>query len=159
MRRQPNKRRFLSAAGAWNSRARRVDSPLFAQSDFFDPCDKVQVKYEMLRAHAVDELNVTAASRLFGYSRESFYAAMEALLSQGIVELADGKRGPKQPSKLTPEVQQFLLRQIDDEPSVSSRELAERLAEQLDIQVHRRSIERFRRSRGKKKRRRRPARR
>ena len=150
MRRKSSKRDFLKAARAWNERARDVENELFQQSDFFDPRDKVQVKYEMLRAVFVDGLNVSLASWQHGYSRESFYTAAEALREQGIPGLADGKRGPKQAWKLTPEVQQLLVRELEKDPSISSRTLAERVADKFAVNVHHRSVERFRASRGKK---------
>ena len=151
MLRKSSKREFLKTARAWNDKAREVESELFQQSDFFDPRDKVQVKYEMLRAVFVDGLNVSQASRQHGYSRESFYTAAETLREQGLPGLADGKRGPKQPRKLTPEVQRFLVQEIERDPSISSRVLAERIAEELAVNVHHRSVERFRASRRKKK--------
>ena len=153
MRRKSSKRQFLQAARAWNDRARLVQSPLFQQSDFFDPRDKVQVKYEMLRAALVDGVTVSEASRQFGYSRESFYTAVELFRDQGILALADAKRGPRQPRKLTPKVQRFLMREMENDPSLSGRELAERIAERLAVNVHHRSVERFRRAHGKKNRR------
>jgi len=155
MRRQSSKRDLLKAARAWNERARMVECPLFQQSDFFDPQDKVQVKYEMLRAHGVEGVAVSASSRQFGFSRESFYTALETLRAEGVVGLVDGKRGPKQPRKLTAEVVRFLLRQIERSPTVSSQELADRVGQELGVAVHRRSIERFRSERAKKHRRRR----
>ena len=42
-------------------------------SGFFLAADKVQVKYEMLRAHLVDGLPVTDAAAAHGYSRAAFY--------------------------------------------------------------------------------------
>ena len=150
MRRRPNKREFLKAARAWNEHAHRVTSPLFQQSDFFDALDKVQVKYEMLRAAFVDDVPVSHASRQFGYSRESFYTASDLFRDKGVVGLVDGKRGSKQPRKLTAEAQQFLEDEILKDPAMSSGELAKRLAEELSIDVHRRSVERFRRERKKK---------
>jgi transposase len=150
MRRRASKREFLKAARAWNERARDVESAFFKQSDFFDPRDKVQVKYEMLRAALVDGVSVSQASQQHGYSRESFYTAADVFREQGLPGLADSKRGPKRARKLTPEVQRFLVQQLDKDPSVSSRELAERIAEKFAVDVHRRSVERFRASRGKK---------
>jgi len=48
--------------------------PLFQAADpFFYALDKVQVKYEMLRAHFCDGDTVTAAARSHGYSRAEFY--------------------------------------------------------------------------------------
>ncbi|MFH1436968.1 MAG: helix-turn-helix domain containing protein [Pseudomonadota bacterium] len=152
MRQKQSKRQFLEEAGAWNTNARNIDSSLFAQSDFFDPRDKVQVKYEMLRLHYVDGVTVLSASRLFGYSRESFYAALEALSREGIVGLADRLRGPKTPRKLTAQVQQFLHREIQKDPSVSGARLAERVKKKLGVSIHKRSIERFCRTSGKKNR-------
>lgn len=149
--RRSSKRDFLRAARAWNERARSVDSAAFAQNDFFDPRDKVQVKYEMLRAHHVERVSVTEASRQFGYSRESFYTAADAFDAEGVLGLVDDKRGPRLPHKLTPDVQRVLLREIEKEPSVSSSELTERLSERLGVSVHRRSVERFRSTHQKKK--------
>ena len=158
MRRTSNKGDFLKTAGAWNDRARQVDSPLFRQSDFFDPRDKVQVKYEMLRAVFADAITVAGSSSVFGYSRESFYTVAEAFRERGIVGLVDSKRGPKQPRKLTPKAQQFLVEAMQQDPAVSSRELTERLAKKLHIEVSQRSVERFRSGRKKKPRRPRPRR-
>jgi transposase len=151
MRRRSSKRVFLQSAGAWNERADVVLSQLFQQSDFFDPRDKVQVKYEMLRAALVDEVAVSHASHQFGYSRESFYTAAELFHEKGLIGLVDSKRGPKQPRKLVSEAQQFLENEIAKNPEVSSAELAKRLAAELSIDVHRRSIERFRKERKKKR--------
>ncbi|HUS96048.1 MAG TPA: helix-turn-helix domain containing protein [Hyphomicrobiaceae bacterium] len=152
MRHKQSKRQFLKEAGAWNTNARNIDSSLFAQSDFFDPRDKVQVKYEMLRLHYVDGVTVLSASRLFGYSRESFYAALEALSREGIVGLADRLRGPKAPRKLTAQVQQFLHREIQKDPTASGARLAERVEKKLGVSIHKRSIERFCKMSGKKNR-------
>lgn len=153
MRRRSSKREFLKAARAWNEHGHLVVSPLFQQSDFFDPLDKVQVKYEMLRAALVDMVAVSHASQQFGYSRESFYTAADLLRDRGVVGLVDGKRGPKQPRKLGAEAQQFLENEIAKNPAMSAGELAKRLAEELSINVHRRSVERFRREHKKKLRR------
>lgn len=150
MRRRESRREFLKAARAWNEHAHRVASPLFQQSDFFDPLDKVQVKYEMLRAALVDDVPVSHASQQFGYSRESFYTASDLFRDRGIVGLVDSKRGPKQPRKLTLEAQQFLENEILKDPATPSAQLVKRLAEELSIDVHRRSVERFRRERKKK---------
>jgi transposase len=147
-----SKRDLLQAARAWNDRARLVDSAAFAQSDFFDPRDKVQVKYEMLRVHRIDRVSVSEASRRFGYSRESFYTAADAFQAEGVLGLVDARRGPRHPRKVTPDVQRMLLKAIERDGSVSSTELAEYLFEQLGVSVHVRTVERFRRAHRKKKR-------
>ena len=50
----PAKRKALLASGTLNPHPEAVRSELF-QMDFFDPHDLAQVKYEMLRAHSVDD--------------------------------------------------------------------------------------------------------
>ena len=64
----------LEAAGLTHQRPDAVTAPLFnAGISFFLAADKVQVKYEMLRAHIVDGLSVSEAAKSHGYSRPSFY--------------------------------------------------------------------------------------
>ena len=50
------KRQFLEENGALHRHPDRVRARFFEQLRFFDPLDKVQVKYEMLRAHAVEAI-------------------------------------------------------------------------------------------------------
>src|SRR5213594_2120147 len=68
----PAKKKALLASGTLNPHPEDVRSELF-KMDFFDPWDRAQVKYEMLRAHSVDGDPVAEACRQFGFSRESFY--------------------------------------------------------------------------------------
>jgi len=66
------KRHALHQTGTLNPRPTRVTDALFADSDFFDPHDLLQVKYEMLRRVRRDDVTVSQAGRLFGCSRPSF---------------------------------------------------------------------------------------
>jgi len=43
----------------------------FRDSEFFDPEDVVQVKYEMLRQVDIDKQPVSQAAKMFGFSRPS----------------------------------------------------------------------------------------
>ena len=63
---------YLAAAGALNPHPEDVRADVFQRHRFFDPLDKVQVKYEMLRAHAVDGQSVASVAAAFGFSRETF---------------------------------------------------------------------------------------
>ena len=56
-----------------------------ADSDFFDPDDMIQVKYEMLRQVHVDNLSVSQAAHEFGFSRPSFYQASASFEQAGLV--------------------------------------------------------------------------
>ena len=99
----PSKRKALLASGTLNPHPEAVRSELF-HMDFFDPYDFAQVKYEMLRAHSVDEDAVAEVCRQFGLSRESFYQIQQAFQELGFSSFLPRKRGRKGPVKLKGEV-------------------------------------------------------
>ena len=60
MGKKDKKEEFLEVAGALNPEPQQVEDRKFRlPQGFFDPRDKVQVKYEMLRAHEVDGESVS----------------------------------------------------------------------------------------------------
>jgi hypothetical protein len=124
------KRQALRQTGTLNPRPDRVTDELFADSDFFDPNDLLQVKYEVLRRVRCDDFTVKQAAQLFGFSRPSLYQAQEAFTRGGLGALVPQKRGPRRAHKL----------------SVAAVQQA------FGISVHQRSIERAL-ARAKKKRR------
>ncbi len=144
------KRQFLAEAGALHAHPERVRAAVFEQYRFFDPLDKVQVKYEMLRAHALEGSRVTSVAEEFGFSRETYYASLAAFEAWGISGLADGKPGRPGPLKLTDEAARWVLELHRRRRDLSGRELAERLADEQGIEVHRRTIERLLGAAGKK---------
>src|SRR5712691_5437153 len=109
---------------------------------FFLAMDKVQVKYEMLRAHLVDGLAVTVAAASHGYSRPSFYLVEASFQERGMLGLLDERRGRQGPLKLTPEIIAHLRRA---EPTRSGAELADEIERLFHIKLHRRTVERARR--------------
>lgn len=146
------KRQFLEAAGALNPHPARVLAPLFTRHRFFDPMDKVQVKYEMLRAHTVDGETVKAAAELFGYTRQTFYTTLESFEQLGILGLTDEKRGRRSRLKLTEEDVAWVERLARADPELSGGAIAQRLFVQRGVEVHRRTVERILASAGKKNR-------
>ena len=135
--------RTLAAAGLLHPRHDAVTAPLFDGGEsFFLPQDKVQVKYEMLRAHIVDGLSATQAAGRHGYSRAAFYLIGAAFEAQGMQGLVDARRGRRGPLKLTPEIIEFIA---GTGPDVSSAHLAEQIEKQFAVRVHRRTVERSRR--------------
>ncbi len=139
-----SKREFLEAAGALNPSPERVRDEKFQreEGEFFDPQDKIQLKYEMLRAQAVDGETVTEAAERFGYTRESFYQNQKRLRQEGIVGLADRKKGRQGPEKLQPKILQFLRERKRQDPSLSGARLAALVQEQFGVSLHRRTVER-----------------
>ena len=146
---QNQKRQALREAATLNSRPGRVTDELFADSDFFDPVDILQVKYEMLRRVRVDSFTVSQAALLFGFSRPSFYHAHEAFKRGGLGALVPQKRGPRGAHKMSQQVLEFLQKVMAAD---ASRDLVEAVQKEFGISIHRRSIERAL-ERAKKKRR------
>ena len=136
------KRQTLRQHGTLNPRPQAVTHELFQKSDFFDPNDLVQVKYEMLRQVQNENRAVSQSAKAFGFSRPSFYQAQSALAQSGLAGLMPQKRGPKEGYKLTAEVMEFLLAARTKDPALSSEQLAEMVTQNFQVQVHPRSIER-----------------
>jgi len=91
--------------------SKTVQSELFQDSEFFRPYDRGQVKYEMLRAHCHEGRFITRVCKEFGYSRESFYQALEAFRKEGLEGLLDKPKGKTKPDKVTPEIIGYVIYQ------------------------------------------------
>jgi transposase len=130
----------LERAGLVHPRAEAVTAPLFSSSGFFLAADKVQVKYEMLRAHFADGDPVTQAASAHGYSRATFYLVAAAFAESGMTGLLDERRGRRGPVKLRPEITEF----IRSAPGASGTALAAQVAERFGVVLHRRTVERAR---------------
>ena len=109
---------------------------------FFLALDKVQVKYEMLRAHVVDGVSVTEAAGSHGYSRGGFYLVLASFSEQGMAGLVDERRGRRGPLRVTDEIVQF-LRAAPRETSGAA--LAAEVEQRFGVSLHRRTVERARR--------------
>ena len=132
----------LKRHGCLNPRPQRVADQPFAASDFFDPRDLVQVKYEMVRRVRIDGEPVSRSAASYGFSRPSFYLARAALERGGLAALVPQKRGPRRSHKLGTEVVDFLQRALSEDPSLDSSGLARRVEERFGRKVHPRSVER-----------------
>ena len=130
----------LERAGLVHPRAEGVTAPLFSSGGFFLAADKVQVKYEMLRAHLAGQVPVTVAAAAHGYSRAAFYLVAASFEQAGMAGLLDERRGRRGPVKLRPEIAEF----IRAAPPASGAALAEQVAERFGVVLHRRTIERVR---------------
>lgn len=132
----------LREHGALHPRPEDVREPVFADSDFFDPRDLVQVKYEMLRCVRVEGCPVTDASTRFGLSRPTYYAAKAGFDREGIIGLLPRKRGPRGAHKLTDEVMDFVEAELGETPALRSDDLVSRIEEHFGRRVHSRTVER-----------------
>ena len=104
--------------------------------------DKVQVKYEMLRAHIVDGLSATAAAEHHGYSARRVLSDRGSVRGPRHAGVGRWTPRPPRPLKLTPEIVDFIA---GTSPEVSSAHLAEQIEHQFSVRLHRRTVERARR--------------
>jgi transposase len=132
----------LRAERSLNPRPEAVRDERFAESEFFDARDLVQVKYEMVRRVRVDGDAVSRSAAAFGFSRPSFYEAADALRDGGMAALVPARPGPRRAHKLTDEVVAFARERLVADPSLRSADLVEAIAARFGVRVHRRSVER-----------------
>lgn len=138
-----SRRAALEAAGLVHPRPEAVRAGLFASGRaFFLADDKVQVKYEMLRAVHVDGETVSAAASAHGYSRAEYYLVDRAFAERGMAGLVDGRRGRRGPTKLSADIVAFLQGASTER---SGADLAREVSERFGVGLHRRTVERARR--------------
>jgi transposase len=136
------KSKALRDHGSVNPRPQDVNDELFRESEFFDPRDIVQVKYEMLRRVRVEGMSITRATETFGFSRPVFYQAQLAFEREGLGGLVPKRSGPRHAHKLSEEVLRFIDQQRLKDKSLRSPALAGRVEQRFGFSVHPRSIER-----------------
>ncbi|HUI89077.1 MAG TPA: helix-turn-helix domain-containing protein [Anaerolineales bacterium] len=141
---------YLRKYASLNPHPEHVRDALFQTHPFFDPCDLVQIKYEMLRQVIIDGHSVEAATAAFGFSRVRWYQLQKCLAAEGLVGLLPHSKGPRRASKLSNEVVTSILQTLQAEPELRMAELPMRVAQQFGLSVHVRSIERVV-ARGQKK--------
>ena len=133
--------RTLGESGLLHPNPETVAAPLFAAgAGFFLAADKVQVKYEMLRAHLVDQLPVTEAAATHGYSRAAFYLVSASFDQLGMAGLLDERRGRRGPVKVTPEIVAFIRAAAPG----SGAQIAAQVTDRFGVRLHRRTVERVR---------------
>jgi transposase len=133
----------LIEAGTFNPNPGKVRDPKFRGSEFFDPHDAVQVKYEMLRRVFVDKLSVTQASDEYGVSRPTYYQTKANFDLAGVAGLVPARPGPRGPHKVDAEVLAFLQARLVPGAPLRARELSKLVRQELEIEIHPRTIERI----------------
>ena len=139
---KPQKLEALREEGTLNPTPDGVHDPKFQESEFFDPHDIVQVKYEMLRRVSVENASVSAATEEYGVSRPTFYQTKGSFEKGGVAGLVPQKRGPRGLHKLRGPALAFVQQQLVAGEPVRARELAKLVRQKFDINIHPRTIER-----------------
>lgn len=141
-RREDPKVEALRAQRSLNPRPERVVDDEFGSSEFFDPRDLVQVKYEMVRRVQLEGAPVARTAAAFGFSRPSFYDAAAAVAAEGLAALVPARPGPRRAHKLTGEVVAFVEAELAADVSLRPRDLVAPIEARFGVRVHPRSIER-----------------
>ena len=151
-RRRPDaKTDALRQHGCLHPHPEKVTDELFVSSEFFDPRDLVQVKYEMLRRVRTDGYSISRSAQSFGLSRPSYYQARKAYQEGGLPALLPSKPGPRRAHKLSEEVVATLREARAADPESSPQTLVQLVEQRFGLSVHRRSIERARARQEKKR--------
>lgn len=132
----------LGQNGTLNTHPEDVADELFLDSEFFDPQDLLQVKYEMLRRVRQDGEPVSKVAKMFGFSRVSYYQIQHAYDQQGLAGLMPRQRGPRHAHKLTEDVMAFILACKTQKASLQATDLVIQIKQHFGLNVHHRSIER-----------------
>lgn len=127
--------------GTFNPGHAKVRHALFQNSEFFDPQDLPQLKYETLRSVEKDGYSVAKAAREFGLSRPTIYQSQTHFRAGGFAGLLPAKPGPKEPHKLTSPVLAYLKELLQAEPSLKARQLVVRVRKRFQLKIHPRTIE------------------
>lgn len=141
---KPTQRKLeaLREHGCLNPKPELVHDELFVTTDFFDPNDLLQVKYEMVRRVQVEGQRVSHAARNFGFSRPTVYQALSAFEQGGLAALRPQRPGPRRAHKLSEEVVDFLEGVLADTPHLGASELVVAVQERFGLSVHPRSVKR-----------------
>ena len=132
----------LKRTGTLNPRPGSVSDALFKENPFFDPKDLLQVRYEMLRRHSVEEISIVDVAAKFGVSRPTVYQAQAAFQQAGLSGLLPRRRGPKAGHKLSGEVIAYVRALRAAEPGLTTVACVQAVQEKFGTRVHRRSLER-----------------
>jgi len=146
-----SKRSALRELRAWNPHPEKVKAPLFASHAFFDPEDKAQVKYEMLRRREVETAPLEETCHEFGFTRESYRHLLERFRSEGMGGLFERRRGRRRPLKANDEVRMLLRNEHLRDPGLGPNELARHCQEKIGVTLSRRTIYRVLADQGERK--------
>ena len=118
-----------------NPHPEKVTAALFSNNTFFDPCDLLQVRYEMVRAH-VPPTKLKELSAEFGMSVATCVRLKRKYEEGGLQALIPRERGPKGAHKITPEMLEFARNYRKRHDKTGIRELTEMVNAHFKVSLH-----------------------
>lgn len=134
------KRQLLKEVKAWNLYPENVKAEIFHTHPFFDPEDKVQVKYEMMRARETEGIPLKQVCSQFGFTRESYRHILERFHSEGIGGLFERKRGRQRPVKAKEQIQDYIWSEHFRDKSLTADQLAQHCYQEFGVSISRRTV-------------------
>ena len=104
------------------------------------PGQEVTRKFAMLVEGQCEGGGPLKAAAKFGYSKQRYFQLLHAFEQRGLEALASRKRGPKGPSRRTPDVVQEIIRHRFLDPDASADVIAQKLR-QTGRPISTRSVE------------------
>ena len=142
---------ILRQCGCLNPNPHTVQDEFFATEEFFDPCDLLQVKYEMVRRVRTENSPIIRVGEQFGFSRPTVYQALMAFDHGGLASLIPRRPGPRRAHKLSKKIVSFLQDALSDNPQLRTVDLAKILLTEFSLSVYPSSIDRALRRQEKKR--------
>lgn len=150
MNHSPEKSQRLRQSGTLNPHPEKVIDEHFVNSEFFDPADLLQVRYEMVRCVKLKKMTLAQAATRFGVSRPTCFRLSKAFRSGGLQGLIPALRGPKRAHKITAEVLTFVDNYRSAFGYTSARRLVPMIEQEFNIRIHPRGLEKALERRQKK---------
>jgi len=138
------KKDVLMKNGTYNKNHSKVKKEKFQEGGFYDPMDIVQVRYEMIKEAGDGGKAIEQVTGEYGYSRASYYHIKGDFDNGGMIALVPEKTGPRSPSKLTGDLQEYIANYVEGNPRASSSQIAMAIEQDKGVTVNKRTVERFR---------------
>ena len=135
------KRNRLKEAGTLNPSPQKIRDPMFADDEFFDPEDLLQVRYEMVRLVRRRNATLAQAAERFGVSVPTCFRMVKAFRRGGLAGLIPRRRGPRGPRKITPEILRFARSHRARHGRIGARRLVPLIEAEFGVRLHPRGIE------------------
>ena len=128
----------LKASGTLNRHPEKIVAAKFQGSDFFDPRDLLQVRYEMV--HDSETSPLAQVAEAFGVSVATCARARRAFHDGGLQALIPRRRGPKGNTKVTDDILDFVRVCKASYPRVGVRQLVPLIEHRFGVRLHPRTI-------------------
>ena len=148
---EPSKHHWLRKSHTLNPQPGRVAAKRFREGGFYDPEDLLQVRYEAVRQALQGGTSRAAAALAHGFSRSTLHRLLRLFRERGLAGLVPRKRGPRGPTKITPEILRFVDEQRSLRGHLGSTVLVREIQSRFGVSIHRVSLDQALARRAKKK--------